>query len=265
MENEMSQEHETEIVIIMDRSGSMESVRFDMEGGLNEFVEDQRNLNDGGCRLTLVQFDNQYELVYDAVPIADIPPIELDPRGITALLDAVGKTLTSLLERKPEGKVVILVVTDGHENASHEWTRRSVAALVRDCEAAEWEIVFLGANIDAFAEARSMGVNRTKAANYDANRKSVRSMFGTVSSKTSNFRTGRASSMDFSSRERDDIKAGEGITGMTHARPCSCHGRIRSASGADVYVHGAGEPEGDTTMPRPSTSGPGCHVHRQKS
>jgi len=209
-EIDMSQENGTEIVVIMDRSGSMSRIQQDMEGGLNNFVEEQRDLNVGECNFTLVQFDSQYERVLDSVQIADVAPIRLRPRGSTALLDAVGKTLTSLLQRKPEGKVVVLIVTDGHENASREWTRGAVTPLVKACEAMGWEIVFLGANIDSFAEARRIGVTRGKAANYDPTARSVRSAFGTLSGKASAYRSGTAKSMKFKAREREDIKAGEG-------------------------------------------------------
>lgn len=233
----MSKEHGTEIVVIMDRSGSMQKVRHDMESGLNHFVEDQRNLNDSGCKFTLIQFDSQHECVYDGVPIADVPPIALRPRGRTALLDAVGETLSSLLERKPEGKVVVLIVTDGRENASREWTRASVESLVKECEAAKWEIVFLGANVDSFAEAHRIGVSRAKAANYDPTSRSVKSTFETLSGKAASYRMGRARTMDFTAREREGIKAGEGIAGRNRERSCSCHGHMRSMGGTESYVH----------------------------
>lgn len=209
----MSRKHGTEIVVILDRSGSMQKIRRDMEGGLNRFVEDQRNLNESGCKFTLVQFDNEYERVYDAVPIGDVSPIALRPRGSTALLDAVGQTLSSLIERKPEGKVVVLIVTDGRENASREWTRPAVESLVNECEAAMWEIVFLGANIDSFAEAHRIGVTRAKSANYDPTSRSIKSTFETLSGKAAAYRTGRARTMDFTAREREGIKQGEGIAG----------------------------------------------------
>jgi len=155
---------------------------------------------------------------------------------MTALLDAVGETLSALRARKPKGNVVVVIVTDGYENASRKWSRHAVAQLVRECEADEWEIVFLGANIDSFAEARRMGIDLRKTANYDPQSASVRSAFDVVSRKTRAHRRNRNRKMDFADRERERIKPGE-ATGNSDRNPCACGGFRRSRSGREEYVH----------------------------
>ena len=114
----------TDITVILDRSGSMSTIKTDMEGGLNSFFAKQREL-DGLCKVSLHQFDDKYETVFENKDIADVPEVKLEPRGMTALLDAIGKTVNSLGLRLSElnesdrpGKVVVLIITDGFENHS---------------------------------------------------------------------------------------------------------------------------------------------------
>lgn len=163
----------THIVAILDRSGSMASIREDMEGGFNEFIAKQRE-TDGACLVTLVRFDDQYDVVYTDKPIADVPPLELEPRGWTALLDAMGRTiittgakLAALPEDQRPGLVVVLVVTDGQENHSREYTLDQINALVKQHrDQWNWMFVYLGANQDAIQVATSMGMNTNSAVTY---------------------------------------------------------------------------------------------------
>lgn len=148
----------SEIVVILDRSGSMESIQTDMEGGLNSFVAKQQALDVADIKFTLAQFDTEYELIHDGIPLADVPHIVLEPRGNTALLDAVGKTLSTVREREPDGRVIVIIVTDGEENSSTEWNLVGVKVLIEKCQCDDWEIIYLGANVDAFAAAGGMGV-----------------------------------------------------------------------------------------------------------
>src|SRR5688572_4072309 len=122
----------TEIVVVLDRSGSMSCVRTDMEGGFNEFIKKQKEVA-GDCAVTLVQFDDKYEVVYEAKPLNDVPNLNLVPRGSTALLDSLGKTINSVgyrLKNTPEskrpGRVLFLVITDGHENSSSEFKKHRI-------------------------------------------------------------------------------------------------------------------------------------------
>jgi hypothetical protein len=163
----------TDIIAIIDRSGSMASIQSDMEGGFNAFVAKQRE-TPGACALNLYQFDDQYEVVYEDRPIATAPTFRLEPRGATALLDAIGRTVTrrgqhyaKLPEAERPEKVVVVVVTDGHENASEEYTQEAVRALVtQQQDVYKWEFVFLGANMDAISVGIGMGFSPSKSMTY---------------------------------------------------------------------------------------------------
>src|SRR3954470_19575997 len=127
-----------DILVILDRSGSMESAKGDHIGGLRSFVEDQKSLG-GDVRLTLVQFDtvNPCDIVFDRLPLADVGPIDLVPRGGTPLLDAMGLAIAHLLARQsaePAAHTITMVVTDGEENSSHEWDLARVKQLVTELE-----------------------------------------------------------------------------------------------------------------------------------
>lgn len=180
------------IVVVLDRSGSMQTIQKDMVGGFARFVEEQR-AQPGQCEMSLYQFDDAYDVVYERKPIADVPPLALVPRGSTALLDAVGKTIAAVGEQlaaAPEaqrpGAVVVLVITDGHENASKEWTRAKVAALVREQEKSyNWRFVYLGADAAAFAEAASMGI--AQASSYST--QNVGGAYGATSRGIGSFRS----------------------------------------------------------------------------
>ena len=125
------------IAVLLDRSGSMESIKSDTEGGFDAFIGEQRK-EPMDIRVTLAQFDTDYEVVYANRPVHDVPPLELQPRGMTALYDAVGKLITDVgaelaatPEQKRPARVTVVVLTDGHENSSQEWTHDAVSAAIR--------------------------------------------------------------------------------------------------------------------------------------
>lgn len=161
----------TDITVVMDRSGSMVSCQQDMEGGLNTFIEEQKK-QPGAALFTLVQFDTTYEFVHKGMPIRDVPKCRLVPRGGTALLDAIGQAvqetgerLNAIPEDQRPGLVVFVIITDGQENSSREWTLEKVKSLItQQQDAYKWQFTFLGANQDAFAAAGGMGI--PSAANY---------------------------------------------------------------------------------------------------
>ena len=163
----------TDITLVVDRSGSMEAIRSDAEGGVNAFISDQAK-EEGDCVLTLVQFDTEYDFVINGQPIGKVEKYSLVPRGATALLDAVGRAINETAERiekLPEGErpglVVFVVMTDGLENSSCEFTKQQIKQMIEQKQNNEkWEFTFLGANQDAFAEASAMGMARGAAANY---------------------------------------------------------------------------------------------------
>lgn len=183
----------SEIVVLLDRSGSMQSAKDDHEGGLRSFVEDQKQL-EGDVRFTLVQFDSQgpCEIVYDGVPIAEVGEIKLTPRGGTPLLDAIGLA-TSHVEKRLDGKkpdqVIVMVITDGEENSSREWTRERIKGRIEELEKREWKFLYLGANVDAFSEAGGLGIARTSAMNFNA--ASPRAIAATYANTSSKLRASR--------------------------------------------------------------------------
>lgn len=175
----------SEFVVILDRSGSMQSAKSDHEGGLRSFVNDQKELS-GDIRFTLIQFDcsDPCEIIYDGVPIGDVKEISLVPRGGTPLLDAIGKA-TAHVEGRLKGRspdqVIVMVITDGQENSSHEWTRERVKARIADLERTGWKFLYLGANVDAFSEAGVLGITRGAAMNYANNAAGSAGMYRALS------------------------------------------------------------------------------------
>lgn len=198
-----------EVVVILDRSGSMSSIKTDMEGGFNAFVAKQQQLP-GECRLTLVQFDSQgIDTIHKSLPIAQVPPLVLEPRGNTPLLDAVGHTV-SHTEKRLHGtadridpkRVMVLIITDGQENASHEFTREVVKKLVeRVTKEHQWSFVYLGADVDAFAEAQGLGIGTVSTSSYAKTATGARNAFAMTSNKLAGLRaTGQ--SVTFSNADR---------------------------------------------------------------
>lgn len=155
----------TDITLVVDRSGSMQAIRADAEGGVNAFLRQQAELP-GEATITLVQFDTRYEFLARGVPVQDCPAYKLVPRGGTALLDAVGRAINETGERLrqiPEaerpGLVIFVVMTDGQENSSREFSRAQIKTLIQhQTEQYQWQFTFLGADQDAFAEAESLGM-----------------------------------------------------------------------------------------------------------
>ena len=163
----------TDITLVVDRSGSMEQVKEDAQGGVNSFIKEQAK-EPGEALLTLVQFDTEYEFLHKGVPISQVPEYKLVPRGMTALLDAVGRAinetgerLSKMKEQDRPGLVIFVVMTDGLENSSKEFSKEVIKEMIkRQQEQYNWHFTFLGANQDAFAEAGSMGIHAAGVANY---------------------------------------------------------------------------------------------------
>lgn len=164
----------TDVTLVVDRSGSMADCKVEAQGGINSFVEEQKNAP-GDCVFSLVQFDNVYEVVHDGIPIKDVPPYQLIPRGMTALLDAVGIAITkagvrlaTMDEKDRPGLVICVIVTDGGENSSNEFTKAQIKEMIeRQQNDYQWKFVFLGANQDAFGEAQALGINASGVSNYN--------------------------------------------------------------------------------------------------
>ena len=184
----------TEIVFLLDRSGSMGGLESDTIGGFNGFIEKQRQ-QEGDTIVTAVLFDDRYELLWNGIDAVKAKLTEEDyfVRGCTALLDAVGKTildvgyrLAKTDENKRPGKVIFVITTDGLENASREFTYEKVRELIRhQQEKYSWEFIFLGANIDAVKEADSMGIAMDNAYSFEATETGVDEMYCFVSEAVS--------------------------------------------------------------------------------
>ena len=183
-----------DITLIVDRSGSMEAIRSDAEGGINTFIAEQVK-QPGHALLTLVQFDTEYDFVHRGLPINQVPRYELVPRGSTALLDAMGRAinetgdrLAKMREEDRPGLVVFVVVTDGQENSSKEFTKSKIKDMVEHQQGVyRWHFNFLAANQDAFAEAGGLGIHATGAANWSPTKAAP--TYGAISSKVARMRS----------------------------------------------------------------------------
>ncbi len=163
----------TDITFVVDRSGSMQDIREDAEGGINAFIDDQAKQPDDAL-LTLVQFDTEYEFIHRGVPVRNVPKFHLVPRGATALLDAVGRAINETGERLSKieesarpGLVIFVVMTDGMENSSSEFTLNRIREMIlHQQEKYAWQFTFLGADQDAFAEGGRLGIDAAGIAGF---------------------------------------------------------------------------------------------------
>lgn len=197
----------THIAIVLDRSGSMATCADDTVGGFNTFIEDQKK-SPGTATITLAQFDDSYEVVHDGVDIQAVPPLVFTPRGSTALLDAIGKTIATTgewLKAKPEDQrpehVIFVILTDGQENASKEFKREDIMKAIQHQESAyRWQFVFLGANQDAIKEGAQIGIHMASTLTYDA--KNTGEAYRTFSANIGAVRSGASANVTFTNADR---------------------------------------------------------------
>lgn len=194
-------ENLAEIVCVVDRSGSMAGIREDAVGGFNAFLESQKK-HPGEARLTLVLFDHEYGLLHEGVDMQNVPPLDGDtyvPRGMTALLDAIGRTVDDVGKRlaaTPESerpaKVIVSILTDGLENASRDYGNLRVAAMIEhQREKYNWEFIFLAANQDAFATAERLSIRREDAIPYEASSEGIREAHAVMGAEFIRRRSGK--------------------------------------------------------------------------
>lgn len=186
-----------EIVCILDRSGSMSSIRSDAIGGFNAFLKDQKSVP-GAAKLTLVLFDHEYIVLHDAVKLEDVPELsssDFVPRGSTAMFDAIGRTIDAIGGRldksdtKPD-KVIVAILTDGEENSSQEYTSDRVAKMIKhQQDKYAWEFVFLAANQDAFRAGAALNIKACNTANFVASAAGTADAYSYMSNTTRNMRT----------------------------------------------------------------------------
>lgn len=195
------------ITMILDRSGSMGSVIEPTVAGVNKFIEDQKAIG-GDCEFRLVQFDDQYEPDV-ACSIASqkllVAGESYMPRGMTALLDAIGKTLRTMkAEPVKKGVLTIVVIqTDGLENASREFGRTAVADLIDECRKLGWEFVFLGAGLDAMASAAALHIPTANTMTYSKTAAGTDAAYRSLSASAGGMSMGRSSTMAFGDADYD--------------------------------------------------------------
>lgn len=211
----------SELVFILDRSGSMSGLESDTIGGYNSMLERQKN-EPGEAVITTVLFDDKYELLHDRISLRGIDPItdeEYFVRGSTALLDAVGKTINKIgnvqkhtAEDERAEHVMFVITTDGMENASREFNYEKVQKMIESQKTKYgWEFIFLGANIDAVATAERFGISKDRAANYNADSEGTLLNYEVISEAVSCMRASCTISENWKDRIEEDFKTRGGM------------------------------------------------------
>ena len=205
----------TEIVFILDRSGSMAGLEGDTIGGFNGMLEKQRQ-EEGEAYVSTVLFDNHSDVIHDRLTLDRVPRLtgkEYYVRGCTALLDAVGGAIRHIAnvhkyareEDRPE-KTLFVITTDGMENASRQYTYEKVRSMIeKQKREYGWEFLFLGANIDAAREAARFGIHPDRAVDYRADRRGTRVIYETVSDTVRDFRASRPMTAAWKKKIEDDF------------------------------------------------------------
>lgn len=200
-----------DINIVLDRSGSMSALRNDVIGGINSFFEKQKEVP-GEATVSLIQFDDYYEINYTGKNIKDVENLTYktyEPRGMTALLDAIGKSinetgirLSNMNEVDRPEKVIFIIQTDGEENASKEYTLENIKKMIKEqTEKYSWEFVFLGTNIDAFSVGSSLGFSNATTMSYKNSSDGLRDMYASVSTNLMGVRTKKKVGMSFTEED----------------------------------------------------------------
>lgn len=174
----------TDIVFILDRSGSMHGLEEDTIGGYNSYIADFKDKN---SKITTVLFDNEYEMITkreDINKVSKLTKKEYYVRGCTALMDAIGNSIEFMEKEKAE-KVIFVITTDGYENASRKYTKEQIKEMIKGHS--NWEFMYVGADIDSYSEAESIGIERKNTANYKKNSAGTSKMFKAMSKATEDF------------------------------------------------------------------------------
>lgn len=206
----------TELVFILDRSGSMAGLEADTIGGFNAMIEKQRK-QDGECYVSTVLFDDISQVLHDRVKLSEIKPMTEDDytvRGCTALIDAIGGAIHHIgnihkyarPEDVPE-HTMFIITTDGMENASHRYSSEQVKQMIeRQKEKYGWEFLFIGANIDAVETAARYGISRDRAVNYHADKEGTNVVYDTVADAVMHVRASNSLGAGWSKRIDEDYK-----------------------------------------------------------
>ena len=205
----------THISIILDRTGSMDSIREDTIGGFNTFLKEQQALPDKAT-LSLIQFDSQdpYEIIHHFEPIKDVPPLTAEtyvPRASTPLLDAIGRGINDLEsglakkigERKPTD-VVMVIITDGMENSSREFSKNQIVKMIQAKQKEGWQFIFLSADLDAIQEAGEYGMHAHSTMAFCLSPDGTEKMWKSTSKSLSRYRLDKTKAMFFDDEDRDE-------------------------------------------------------------
>lgn len=189
-----NEKKDTEVVFIVDKSGSMRGLVSDTIGSFNSVLDDQKNdKENGGAYVTTVFFNHGHEKVHDRKDIQAVEHItdkDYKPSGSTALLDAVGDTINELSNNNEikDHKVMVVIITDGYENSSREYSKKQVKELIEAREKDGWQFVFCGANIDAASEGGHIGICKERTIKFAATGEGVASTYADISDRISNLR-----------------------------------------------------------------------------
>ncbi len=206
----------TELVFIIDRSGSMAGLENDTIGGFNSMIKKQKK-QDGKCYVSTVLFDDRIEVVHDRVELSSIKEMTENDycvRGCTALIDAIGSSIHHIanihkyarLEDVPQNTLFV-ITTDGMENASHRYTSDEVKCMIeQQKKKCGWEFIFVGANIDAVETAKHFGIGEDRAVNYHADSKGTAVLYDSVSEAVCNMRACAPMASDWSEKINRDFK-----------------------------------------------------------
>lgn len=212
--NKNNKPKDVELVFILDRSGSMGGLESDTIGGYNSMLSKQKKEKTGKVSVTTVLFDDQYELLYNQVPIEKVSPMteeEYYVRGSTALLDAIGKTVMQVKanqDRKEiKDKVLFVIITDGMENASREYRAEQVKKLIEERkEKDNWEFLFLGANIDAIGAAKDIGIDSSRAVRFKSDKKGTAKNYEVLNEAIKEIRGGYQLNDSWKNGIEEDVK-----------------------------------------------------------
>lgn len=167
-----------DLIFIIDRSGSMSGSEEDTIGGFNSFIQKEMK-KELETHVTTILFDHDYEMLYKRKPIHNVPKLtdkQYWVRGSTALLDAIGKTINTL-DKEISNKTLVIIMTDGYENSSKEYSKQQIQNLV---ENHNWEFLYIGADIDSYTEAGNIGIRKSRIANYKKTKQGINDVFSSV-------------------------------------------------------------------------------------
>ena len=212
--NKNNKPKDVELVFILDRSGSMGGLESDTIGGYNSMLSKQKKEKTGKVSVTTVLFDDQYELLYNQVPIEKVSPMteeEYYVRGSTALLDAIGKTVMQVKanqdKKEIKDKVLFVIITDGMENESREYRAEQIKKLIEERkEKNNWEFLFLGANIDAIGAAKDIGIDSSRAVRFKSDKKGTAKNYEVLNEAIKEIRGGYQLNNSWKNEIEEDVK-----------------------------------------------------------